>query len=989
MRLGLWTLFLLRASPILCQNLNYIHYNTNNSRLPHNITYGIRQDRMGFIWICTDDGLVKFDGTKMVNLDKGLLSKYTIDTDEENGCTWVATWKGGVHKYKNDSAVLVPSLPSQALSYSANRILVFNNLVILHNFQAYIVFKYDSISNTLKLFSLKQNPDTLYYMVPGNPEHYQFIKTKNHHLYAYNKRGLFEAVNDRLVECKLDRLYESFWESPDGKLYGLTDSLIYEVTLATGQSKKIYTLPTHLFKTDLLKDFCVLPSGNVCISGYRSDSKNINAAKTHYLINNANGAIIDLSTLAGNDILLCEVLVDQEGSLWLTTDGQGVFHIFDPRYQVAGEDDKTFENSTITDLLAAGKDSLLIGTKEGLYLFNKNRYSLIYKEPRFRNYYVKKLFFDQFNRPGANFATLIGRPFQFPFSLHGTRFLSHDSLDSYYSTAHYAYKLDLRFRPHLTDKSGKTVYPLNGELNMHAMVEEANGSLWLLGAQTLLWFHPKTGYRNYYNSLPGQPYVNCGLWENGKGLWIGTNHGIFLRKPNGEIWQPGTENGLTNTNVKCLTLDKYGRLWIGTQNGLFCYNGKKFNIYKKRDGLISDDVSCFAFTSDNTLVLGSSNGLTFFKLPVTEDTSVPPLLLETVLVNNRVVSNNTQVYVPFNGFVHLEFSSITFKYPELTTFEYRLKNSDEWITTNNRTVLLSNLQPGRYAFEIRAKNYKSNYSPPIRISIEVELPWWKSFYVVLLAVVLVSGALFLLFYRRVQKQKAELQARQELAGLKLKALQAQLNPHFVSNALNAIQLFILKKDEVSANNYLSQFTALTRLFLEVSRSRLISLSSELELLGNYVSLEKLRFGDKFDFSLHVDPAIHPASTLVPGLIIQPFVENSINHGLVYLPKDVKGLVSVHIALRNAVIHITIDDNGIGREKSAEVKQRQGKPFRSHSGNIMQELEQAYNNLDGCELAFKTVDKKTTDGQPGGTCVYISLKITQPNTEIHHDKIRYN
>ena len=143
-------LFLVYHQCAFAQRLNYIHYNTNNSKLPHDVTYKLRQDNNGFIWICTDDGLVRFNGAEMISFDKGFLSKYIISTDEEHGRVWASTWKGGIHYVRNDSAVLLNTLPAATgLLYNTNNVIAFNDLVITHCFKQYAVFKFDSLNNRL------------------------------------------------------------------------------------------------------------------------------------------------------------------------------------------------------------------------------------------------------------------------------------------------------------------------------------------------------------------------------------------------------------------------------------------------------------------------------------------------------------------------------------------------------------------------------------------------------------------------------------------------------------------------------------------------------------------------------------------------------------------------------------------------------------------------------------------------------------------------
>lgn len=147
-------------------------------------------------------------------------------------------------------------------------------------------------------------------------------------------------------------------------------------------------------------------------------------------------------------------------------------------------------------------------------------------------------------------------------------------------------------------------------------------------------------------------------------------------------------------------------------------------------------------------------------------------------------------------------------------------------------------------------------------------------------------------------------------------------------------------------------------------------------MNNYLSLEKLRFENKLDYTVEVTPAIDLMKEYIPGLLVQPFVENSINHGIVYLPKGRLGVLSVKIEKTDGFIKITINDNGIGREKAGEIKSRQSKFQDSHAMQIVEELKQAYNLLPGCEIEIEVFDKGENIKQPTGTCVYIRVKISK-------------
>lgn len=215
-----------------------------------------------------------------------------------------------------------------------------------------------------------------------------------------------------------------------------------------------------------------------------------------------------------------------------------------------------------------------------------------------------------------------------------------------------------------------------------------------------------------------------------------------------------------------------------------------------------------------------------------------------------------------------------------------------------------------------------------------------------------------------QKQVVESLKAAELANkaineLELKTLQLQMNPHFIFNALNSIQSYVMHQDHFLANAYLSKFAKLIRLFLDSSRSRYITLQDEIVLLTLYIELEKLRFDDKFDFEISCDPSI---STYIeiPTMILQPFVENAINHGLRY--KESKGWLKVRFYKENGVMCCSIQDNGVGREKAKSIQKNTQKGYRSQGLKITMERLITYNKINNSNLQFIVNDLVESKGE---------------------------
>lgn len=231
-----------------------------------------------------------------------------------------------------------------------------------------------------------------------------------------------------------------------------------------------------------------------------------------------------------------------------------------------------------------------------------------------------------------------------------------------------------------------------------------------------------------------------------------------------------------------------------------------------------------------------------------------------------------------------------------------------------------------------------------------------------------------------EKKKAEeaLKAAQEVADeanraraeLELRALQMQMNPHFVFNALNSIQSYVMNQDTLTANLYLSKFSRLIRLFLDSSRSKFIPLAEEIKLLTLYIELEKIRFESKFEFEITVDSMVNRYIE-IPTMILQPFIENAINHGLRY--KHQKGLLSIRFYKEVGYLICKIEDDGVGRRNAEKIQGKSSKGYKSQGLKITTERLMTYNKINEANIVFSIKDRIENPDSPNdevGTLIEI-------------------
>lgn len=203
-------------------------------------------------------------------------------------------------------------------------------------------------------------------------------------------------------------------------------------------------------------------------------------------------------------------------------------------------------------------------------------------------------------------------------------------------------------------------------------------------------------------------------------------------------------------------------------------------------------------------------------------------------------------------------------------------------------------------------------------------------------------------------------------------LRQQMNPHFIFNTLNSIQYYMYQHDKIATNNYLTKFSSLMRKVLDNSQHTSVPLSDELSALNLYLELETIRFRDKFDYTITIDEEIDPLLYKVPTMLIQPYVENSITHGLI--PMEGKGKVAIDLKLRNDSILCTIEDNGIGREASKEKNKAREGNHNSLGTRITESRLDLVNELYGTSLCVEYTDLKNESGEPTGTRVEIHIPI---------------
>jgi hypothetical protein len=334
----------------------------------------------------------------------------------------------------------------------------------------------------------------------------------------------------------------------------------------------------------------------------------------------------------------------------------------------------------------------------------------------------------------------------------------------------------------------------------------------------------------------------------------------------------------------------------------------------------------------------------------------------------------------YNNNISFRYVGICLTNPAKVFYQYKLEGFDKtWspVTTEDLAAY-SNLPPGNYVFKIKASNNEGIWNAqPYSFSFRIERPFWKTWWFWTLSILFIAAVITILFFLRVraikQKERVIMKRNVEMAEMEMKALRSQMNPHFIFNSLNAIQHFILKSDAPSASKYLNKFAKLIRMILNNSEKSTVSVREEVDALKLYLELEQLRFENKFDYTVEIDRDLDADYFEIPAMLLQPYVENAVLHGL--NPKEGKGLLEVRIKSDNNYIVCSVIDNGIGRQKSELLKRDRLQKHESLGTKITNTRLELLNRIHNSEMNVVVKDLYSNDGTAAGTRVDVYVPIT--------------
>lgn len=547
---------------------------------------------------------------------------------------------------------------------------------------------------------------------------------------------------------------------------------------------------------------------------------------------------------------------------------------------------------------------------------------------------------------------------------------------------------------------------------INTLVADRKGNIWAGTAGngiSVIRFSEDNTYtiKNYstQNGLTSNT-IRCSLVDARGSVLFGTADAGLIVYDGAKFISVTKQQGLSSNNIYSCVLDAQKKIWIGTDKGIDRIILSSVNAvealrhYGKSEGFTGIETMQNAVCLDKhgCIWFGTVKSATVFN-PAAEQTVQTPRMhitgmhlffdeVEKTPYGKTLTPWYTlpeNLVLPYDqNHLSFEFIGVEQSNPEAVQYQWMLDGFDkEWApSTTKREAVYSNLPPGTYIFKVKAANERGEWSKIAVYTFTIRPPFWQTWWFILVALILFVLLVWWLISSASRKLKNEnirekqrLEAERALIDLEQKALRLQMNPHFLFNCLNSIKGLIAEDKPEEAKIYLSKFAKLMRSMLDHSMDTFISLENEIAGLRMYVELEKLSHEDAFDFNIEVDALIDPSFVQIPPMLIQPFVENAILHGMA--AKQAKGIISVRFTLEENYLHCVIEDDGVGRAKAAALKQRSMQQHKSAAITVTQERLNILNkklNLEAIKISV--IDLMNEQQEAIGTRVTLLIPFQQ-------------
>jgi ligand-binding sensor domain-containing protein len=954
-------LFLLLTYSSRPQDFIYKHYDLQDG-LPNPTIHAIFQDKDGFLWLGTESGLSRYDGNrfKTYTVKDGLPGNEVLGIFQDSkGRIWLQFYKnniayiyeGKIYNQEND-----PALKKIQLSYRAYGIAEdgAGNIGICEMNSLYTITPQNQVLKSD--FSFQGIPIKVAGICTGRDG--KFLINSGHTLYRLDDTG---TVFLRKFNVS-------------GGSFGPGNILLHKNYISNVYADSVFLEDTTVaFKIPRNKTIKFSPVSDSVLSANLVDGCILFYLDNYRTIN----------ILPGKKV--SNVFMDSEKNIWIGTISSGLYKMSSQailNVQLTGRDNDIWYITKEKDKVVVGNNNTQLFDFEGSHFIRRD-YDLKTTLPNMKILHYEKL-------PGNLYLvanTMIAEIFEGNVAkdhLHAVMLKQVSPFDP----GHLLFAM--HYGVFVVRKNDLTVIDTVWNRKSHAALR-INDSV-LIGTTAGL-FITKWSNGRYVIADSLLPHANIASIKNGTDnlVWVCTaENGLYCIR-DGKIIRHFTEkSGLPSNNGRTLFLS--GKIvWLGTDKGLIKIWNENDSFHSKRystaDGLPSNIINRI-FVNSDTIYVGTPQGLCLFNETMMQPSSICNLKLTGVKIGDSLVDIRNSYRLRSNQQFTIEFSGISMRSEQETVYRYRIRGLDDtWRNTDLASLEFTSLPGGEYKLEIIAINKFGKESLPLQIALHVLKPFYKTVWFVVLVIVLPFALILFIYSHRVvvarRRQVQKLQQQVKVIKLEQMALRAQMNPHFIFNCINAIQQLVTEKDISNTNKFITSFSDLVRQTLDNAPETHIRLTEEIKFLTNYFELERIRLEDRFMYNIDSSALKYADRWMVPNMIIQPFVENAIRHGLRYKKNGI-GYIEVRFEQQGALLYCTITDNGIGREKAMQMRKESGILHEPRGMDITMKRVESLNALTSGMVSVDIEDLKDGNHAAGTRVTIIFHKSSE-----QYDKDSYN
>jgi len=890
--------------------------------LPSSECYYVMQDSKGFIWICTDRGVARFDGYsfRTFTVRDGLTYNVAFGAHEDpSGRIWFITMNNRPCFFYEDSIYAYPH--NDVLNSGPRFLRIFSLYSDGWGNTVFGTLRGGVITIDAAGKSAQWSPakgDTLYHYFAWEDNGRLILGSKDNTLRSsgfVNADFSFFRNGRRVLTWKMPWNYGLYKDQVIGMLRkdGTAIVRIRGIVLEVN-SDSLRQADTSLTDAESFMEskdsslWVALPKG-----GIRRYAPGDELSSTDY------------QTYLADEIVTssCE---DREGGIWLSTLSSGLFYMPAKEFTtyVSGEN----RNNDIAAITSDGGSGIYAMYPGGLLKhIRKNRSEVALRVPSVLKSKLEMLEGIHYD-PETSRLWVTGIEsyvFHLPSGkkigqlLPLKHFLAHPGHD-------HLWGLFWRGAKRIHISSMQEVPPvIYFPVRMHSAYIDKKGNFWAGGTDGL-YILADTKFVKAGGDIPllNKRISSIAELDDGTLVLSVQGYGIALWKGGNDILPIDARHGLPSEMVNAVTIHR-NTIWAATNKGVFHISREAgrpvLRVYNTNNGLPVDEIRNILVT-DHNVWLGTKRGVIHFDPgAVKKNLSGPPIYIEKIYSDRRPdirPGNGEIVLQPSEQMLAIHYAGLSYRMRGKVVYRYKLEGSDPyWSTTTETSIVLRSVHPGRYRLIIYAENEDGVLSGhPLVISIRVLAPFTSTVWFTILIISGITIVLTGFFLLQIRQIKRRIHAERMSAEYRQKSLFMQINPHFIFNILNAIQTFILQENKEGALKYLSRFARLMRSNLEHAGSEYIPLKDEVTAITQYLELEMLRFDNRFGYSINISASVPADEIAVPPMLIQPFVENAIRHGLLPGAGPDRG-VTVSFEMQTSYLLCRVEDNGIGRTAARE------------------------------------------------------------------------